>query len=455
MTISIFDLFSIGVGPSSSHTLGPMRAAKLFVDSLDNDHMEAVQRVEVKLYGSLSLTGVGHGIDKALVAGLEGGCPETLDIENFNYRVEQLKSAPVLKLGGRKDIHFSADEGIVYTTITLDYHVNGMTFFAYGPDMSCIKNETYFSVGGGFIVKEGEPLNQPDAVQLPYPYRSAAQMLQMCEENQLSIAELVYANERVWRTDEEIDLQIKKIWQAMKACVERGLTKEGILPGGLNVRRRAKALHDKLVLQCKEKTFDNANTMRWLNIYALAVNEENADCGRVVTAPTNGASGVIPSVLYYASRFYPNFAFEQVRDFFMTAGGIGRLYKENASISGAEVGCQGEVGVACSMAAGGITQVLGGSVLQVQNAAEIGMEHHLGLTCDPIAGLVQVPCIERNALAAVRAVNIAQLALMEDGENKIVSLDKVIRTMFKTGQDMNAQYKETALGGLAVNVIEC
>jgi L-serine dehydratase len=433
-----------------------MRAAKQFIkECLMSHSLNDIAKVQVRLYGSLSLTGIGHGIDKALVAGLEGMCPDTLDVDNFNHRIEQLKQSPTLHFAGEKAIPFHPDEDIIYTSITLDYHVNGMRFFALDALDNPIFEETFFSVGGGFIVKEGEIPSQADTVTLPYPYQSADTLLQICQQHNKPISEVVYENEKVWRSAAEIDEQVQKIWMVMKGCVERGLSKEGILPGGLNVRRRAKSLNEKLNALCREVHFDNANTMRWLNIFALAVNEENADCGRVVTAPTNGASGVIPSILYYCHRFYASLSAAQIRAFFLTAGGIGRLYKENASISGAEVGCQGEVGVACSMAAGALTELLGGTPRQVENAAEIAMEHHLGMTCDPIGGLVQVPCIERNALAAVRAMNIAQLALMEDGENKVVSLDKVIRTMHKTGQDMLSQYKETAQGGLAVNVIEC
>ena len=455
MSISIFELFRVGIGPSSSHTVGPMRAAKSFIDALDmQDKTEATQQVQVILYGSLSSTGVGHGIEKAIVAGLEGGTPNCVDVDTFCTRIDRLQSEKTLNLNKKKTIDFDLATHLVFSKETLDFHVNGMEITARDTHNKILLQKTYFSVGGGFVVEPGEKPTAEHLIVIPHPFKSGDELLKMAQAENKSIAQIVLENERMWRSDVEIDAGIELLWNTMKACVERGLSKDGILPGGLKVRRRAKALHDKMQGIDPVAGCDNPLTMRWLNIFAMAVSEENADYGRIVTAPTNGAAGIIPSVLYYLSRSRSDFSHEMVKEFLLTAGGIGILYKENASISGAEVGCQGEVGVACSMASGGLTQVLGGSAQQVENAAEIGMEHHLGLTCDPIAGLVQIPCIERNAIAAVKAVNIAHLAIMEDGVSK-VSLDQVIATMLKTGQDMLRQYKETSEGGLAVNVIEC
>lgn len=454
MAISIFDLFSIGVGPSSSHTVGPMRAAERFVAGLP---LEQVDRVVVELYGALSLTGRGHGIDKALVAGLQGQLPETVDVDAFNAGIEKVAEKKELLLAGKKAISFDESQLFVFANTTLEQHVNGMVFKAFDAAGVPLSNRTFYSIGGGFILEQGEVLEYAEPENpLPYRYDSAAQLLAFCEQEQRPISDITLANEQVWRTLPEIQQGLDRLIQVMHECIERGLQQEGVLPGGLNVKRRAPSLYRQLKEATKgqQATFENPHTMRWLNTFAMAVNEENAACGRVVTAPTNGAAGVIPAILYYLEHFGQGDVREAQRRMLLTAGAIGTLYKKNASISGAEVGCQGEVGVACSMAAAGLTEVLQGNIYQVENAAEMAMEHHLGLTCDPIAGLVQVPCIERNGLAAVRAMNVAQLALMEEGEH-LVSLDKVIATMHKTGRDMSHLYKETALGGLAVNVIEC
>ncbi|MFC9631087.1 L-serine ammonia-lyase [Streptomyces mirabilis] len=455
MAISVFDLFSIGIGPSSSHTVGPMRAARMFARRLRNEELlDSVVSVQAELYGSLGATGHGHGTPKAVLLGLEGASPRTVDVEGADDRVEQIKSSGRLSLLGTHEISFSfADDLVLHRRKALPYHANGMTVFAYDASGALILEKTYYSVGGGFVVDEdavGEDRIKLDDTVLKYPFRSGDELLRLTKETGLSISALMLENERAWRTDEEIREGLLAIWRVMQACVSRGMSREGILPGGLKVRRRAAVS----ARQLRAEGDPLAHAMEWITLYAMAVNEENAAGGRVVTAPTNGAAGIIPAVLHYYINFIPGADEDGVVRFLLAAGAIGMLFKENASISGAEVGCQGEVGSACSMAAGALAEVLGGSPEQVENAAEIGMEHNLGLTCDPVGGLVQIPCIERNGMAAVKAVTAARMAMRGDGSHK-VSLDKVIKTMKETGADMSVKYKETARGGLAVNIIEC
>ncbi|WP_405528059.1 L-serine ammonia-lyase [Streptomyces canus] len=455
MAISVFDLFSIGIGPSSSHTVGPMRAARMFARRLRNEELlPSVASVRCELYGSLGATGHGHGTPKAVLLGLEGASPRTVDVENADDRVAQIKAAGVLKLLGEREIPFSFDDDLVlHRRKTLPYHANGMTVWAYDASGAELMSKTYYSVGGGFVVDEdavGADRIKLDDTVLKYPFRTGDELLRLTKETGLSISALMLENERAWRTEDEIRAGLLEIWQVMRACVSRGMSREGILPGGLKVRRRAAVT----ARQLRAEGDPLAHSMEWITLYAMAVNEENAAGGRVVTAPTNGAAGIIPAVLHYYMNFVPGADDEGVVRFMLAAGAIGMLFKENASISGAEVGCQGEVGSACSMAAGALAEVLGGSPEQVENAAEIGMEHNLGLTCDPVGGLVQIPCIERNGMAAVKAVTAAKMALRGDGSHK-VSLDKVIKTMKETGADMSVKYKETARGGLAVNIIEC
>jgi L-serine dehydratase len=455
--LSVFDIFKIGIGPSSSHTVGPMRAARRFVERIEaSGALERVAAVRVGLYGSLGFTGKGHGSDVAVILGLEGDDPETVAIDGIEKRVAAVRAAGALKLLGRHAAALRKDEGLVFhRREKLPLHPNGMRFTALDQGGAVIEERVYYSVGGGFVVgADGRPEGGEagGARQVPHPFRTGAELLTRCHESGLSISTLVLENERAHRSEAEVHDGLLRIWSTMEACVRRGCEREGILPGGLKVRRRAAALHRKL--KAEVRGADPLSTIDWVNLYALAVNEENAAGGRVVTAPTNGAAGVIPAVLHYYRRFVPNADDEGIVRFLLTAGAMAFLYKQNASISGAEVGCQGEVGVACSMAAAGLAEVLGGTPEQVENAAEIGMEHNLGLTCDPIGGLVQVPCIERNAMGAVKAINAARLALSGDGKHS-VSLDKVIATMRQTGADMHTKYKETARGGLAVNVIEC
>ena len=455
MAISVFDLFSIGIGPSSSHTVGPMRAAGLFVRRLRNEELlGSVASVRSELYGSLGATGHGHGTPKAVLLGLEGDSPRTVDVSSADERVEAIRTGGRLNLLGEHEVAFSFDDDMVlHRRKTLPYHANGMTLWAYDSSGAELLTKTYYSVGGGFVVDEdavGADRIKLDDTVLKYPFRTGDELLRMAEETGLSISALMLENERAWRTEEEIRAGLLEIWQVMRDCVARGLSQEGILPGGLKVRRRAANTARKL----RSEGDPLALAMEWITLYAMAVNEENAAGGRVVTAPTNGAAGIIPAVLHYYVNFVPGADEEGVVRFLLAAGAIGMLFKENASISGAEVGCQGEVGSACSMAAGALAEVLGGSPEQVENAAEIGMEHNLGLTCDPIGGLVQIPCIERNAMGAVKAINASRMALRGDGKHK-VSLDKVIKTMRDTGRDMQDKYKETSRGGLAVNVIEC
>ncbi|GAA3844509.1 L-serine ammonia-lyase [Saccharothrix violaceirubra] len=452
MAISVFDLFSVGIGPSSSHTVGPMRAAALFAARLPLDR---VDRVHVELFGSLGATGHGHGSPKAVLLGLEGHRPEEIDPTAADDRVAVIRESKRLSLGGRREIAFAEDTDLVmHRRKSLPLHPNGMRFAAYGCG-EVVDEAVYYSVGGGFVVDEtasGTDRIKADATRLPHPFRSGDELLARTRETGAPISELMLANERVWRPEAEIRSSLLHIWQVMQDCVERGCTRTGVLPGGLKVRRRAAELRDRLASE--HFATDPLRVTDWVTLFALAVNEENAAGGRVVTAPTNGAAGIVPAVLHYYARFVPGASDDGVVRFLLTAGAIGVLFKENASISGAEVGCQGEVGSACSMAAGGLAEVLGGTPEQVENAAEIAMEHNLGLTCDPIGGLVQIPCIERNALAAIKAITAARMALRGDGSH-FVSLDKVIKTMRETGRDMKVKYKETARGGLAVNVIEC
>jgi len=460
MAVSVFDLFKIGIGPSSSHTVGPMRAAARFAGKWlrDSGKLEQVARVRAELFGSLALTGRGHGTDKAVLMGLEGHWPNEIDPDLIPKALERIRVGKELVLLGTKPIGFDEKTDLVFNKRQkLPFHSNGMRFSAYDADGKELATRDYYSVGGGFVVNQDEAAADrivADTTNVPYPFHSGDELLKLCEANKLTIAQLMWANERAWRSDEQIRAGLLEIWRAMQDCLQRGTRQGGVLPGGLKVARRAPAMYQDLSARPEAAMKDPLTVLDWVNLYALAVNEENAAGGRVVTAPTNGAAGIIPAVLHYYDRFCPGADEQGVLDFLLTSGAIGILYKENASISGAEVGCQGEVGVACSMAAGGLTASLGGSLGQVENAAEIGMEHNLGLTCDPIGGLVQIPCIERNAMGAVKAINASRMALRGDGKHR-VSLDKVIKTMRDTGRDMQEKYKETSRGGLAVNVIEC
>ena len=489
MTISIFDLFKIGIGPSSSHTVGPMKAAALFARRLNESGLlPRTTRVEARLYGSLGATGKGHGTDKAVVLGLLGVQPDTVDPDAVPALLKRVSDSRHVRLDGVLEVPFNERTDVVFLRReSLPFHPNGVRFSAFAADGALLEERRYFSVGGGFVVSQEEadaPAGQARIVEdptvLPHPFSSGDQLLAATRATGLSIAALVRANERAWRSDAEIDAGIDRLWDAMKACVERGCRTEGHLPGGMKVRRRAPELFRSLTQRPEQAWVarpgdrvrppsaeevsqarggpalgsDPLTIIDWVNLYAMAVNEENAAGGRVVTAPTNGAAGIVPAVLHYYDRVVPGAGVQGVRDFILTAGAIGMLYKENASISCAEVGCQGEVGVACSMAAGALCAVMGGTPEQVENAAEIGMEHNLGLTCDPVGGMVQIPCIERNAMGSVKALNAARMALRGDGTH-YVSLDKVIKTMRDTGRDMMTKYKETSRGGLAVNVIEC
>ncbi|MFE5943282.1 L-serine ammonia-lyase [Streptomyces sp. NPDC056480] len=456
MAISVFDLFSIGIGPSSSHTVGPMRAARMFARRLKNEGLLAhTAHVRAELYGSLGATGHGHGTPKAVLLGLEGSSPRTVNVETADDEVERIKASGRINLLGAHEIPFDFDADLIlHRRKALPYHANGMTIFAYDAEGGPVLEKTYYSVGGGFVVDEdavaGENPIVPDDTVLKYPFRTGDELLRLAKETGLSISAMMLENEKAWRTEDEIRAGLLEIWRVMQSCVSRGMSREGILPGGLKVRRRAANLARKLRSEGDPKM----HAMEWITLYAMAVNEENAAGGRVVTAPTNGAAGIIPAVLHYYTNFVPGADDEGIVRFMLAAGAIGMLFKENASISGAEVGCQGEVGSACSMAAGALAEVLGGTPEQVENAAEIGMEHNLGLTCDPVGGLVQIPCIERNGMAAVKAVTAAKMSMRGDGSH-LVSLDKVIKTMKETGADMSVKYKETARGGLAVNIIEC
>ncbi|MFC5994793.1 L-serine ammonia-lyase [Pseudonocardia hispaniensis] len=457
MTISVFDLFSIGIGPSSSHTVGPMRAAYRFVTGLaDLALLERVAGVRVELFGSLGATGHGHGSVGAVVLGLAGERPELVDPVAAAPRVEAVRTGGRLRLAGRREIDFAvADDIVLHRRATLPFHPNGMRFTAVDTAGVPVATREYYSVGGGFVLDEdetGRPAIVADPTPVPYPFRSAAELLGHTRETGRSISEIVLANELVRRTGDEVRSGLLHIWSVMQECVERGSRTGGVLPGGLRVRRRAAAL--RTMLESRPDDDDPLRAMEWVTLYALAVNEENAAGGRIVTAPTNGAAGIVPAVLHFYRRFCPAADDEGVVRFLLTAAAIGMLFKENASISGAEVGCQGEVGSACSMAAGGLAAVLGGTPEQIENAAEIGIEHNLGLTCDPVGGLVQIPCIERNAVASVKAITAARMAVRGDGRHH-VSLDKAITTMRETGADMSDKYKETARGGLALNIVEC
>lgn len=457
MHVSVFELFKVGIGPSSSHTVGPMKAARAFVAELGAGGMEErVERVVVNLFGSLALTGKGHGTDKAVILGLEGHLPETVPLEEIEPTLERVRGLERLRLGGGREIAFPVKESLVFQRMkSLPFHPNGMSFGAFGAGGEELLGRVYYSVGGGFIVREEETGGGVvEVVEVPMPFNSAAALLGWCRAEGIAMSEVQRRNELVTRTADGLGEGLEAIWRAMQDCVARGCAVDGELPGGLKVRRRAKQWHEQLRQQPEASLRDPLTVLDWVNLYALAVNEENAAGGRVVTAPTNGAAGIIPAVLHYATRFTHSAWPDGVHRFLLTAAAIGALYKKNASISGADVGCQGEVGVACSMAAAGLTEYLGGTPEQVENAAEIGMEHNLGLTCDPVGGLVQIPCIERNAMGSVKAINAARMALRGDGRH-FVSLDKAIRTMLATGRDMKTKYKETSRGGLAVNMVEC
>lgn len=458
MAISVFDLFKVGIGPSSSHTVGPMRAAGMFALSLQKEGLlEQTAQVKAELYGSLGATGKGHGSDIGIMLGLMGQTPDTVDVDAVPGMIQRARAQETIDLLALQSIAFREKEHVLmYRREALAEHPNGMQFSAFDVGGALLRQAKYLSVGGGFVVTVGAKNEQVLTAyqQVPYPFTSGDQLLAMCQQQGLSISQIMWANERTWRTDAEIRRQLLELWRVMRECVQRGLTHQGTLPGPFKVQRRAPVLAAQLRARAERVLSDPLSVLDWVNVYAFAVNEENAAGGRVVTAPTNGAAGVIPAVLHYYDKFIASATDDGVVEFLMTAAAIGILYKLNASISGAEVGCQGEVGVACSMAAAGLAAVMGGSPAQIENAAEIGMEHNLGLTCDPIGGLVQVPCIERNAMGAVKALNAARMALQGDGQH-VVSLDKVIKTMRETGADMKTKYKETSRGGLAVNIVEC
>jgi L-serine dehydratase len=455
MAISVFDLFSIGIGPSSSHTVGPMRAALTFVDGLGDD-LARTSRVQAELFGSLGATGFGHGSDKAVLLGLSGERPEEIDTDTVPVRVAEIREAGRLLLAGTHEIAFDEDADLtMHRRKSLPAHPNGMVFRAFDASGTLLRERTYYSVGGGFVRDESyetDAVFVEDSTPVPYPFRTGADLLGHCAATGLPISEIMLANELSWRSAAEVRDGLLAIWAVMVECVRNGCTHEGVLPGGLKVPRRARALHEKLLAE--DGLDDPLYAMDWVSLYALAVNEENAAGGRVVTAPTNGAAGIIPAVLHYYQRFIRHSTDDGIVKFMLTAAAIGSILKQTGSISGAEVGCQGEVGSASAMAAAGLTEVLGGSPAQVENAAEIGVEHHLGLTCDPVGGLVQIPCIERNAVGASKAIHAARMAMRGDGSH-VVTLDKAIKTMRETGADMSVKYKETARGGLAVNVIEC
>jgi L-serine dehydratase len=459
MAVSVFELFKVGIGPSSSHTVGPMRAAHTFVQRLkDRGQLDSVHKLRATLFGSLAHTGRGHGTDRAVMLGLQGELPDRIDPDSIEGKLAEVAASGVILLNGRHPVAFDPAKHLVFNKREkLPHHPNGMRFAAFSGTGEALLEKDYYSVGGGFVVNRDEAEQDrivTDSTPMAYPFRTSAQLLAHCQQQQLRIGQLMLANEQAWRPAAEVKRGLLDIWSAMQSCIRRGCTSPGVLPGGLKVKRRAPGLFEKLTAREPQEGDDPLTMLDWVNLYALAVNEENAAGGRVVTAPTNGAAGVIPAVLSYYVTFVPGADEEGVIEFLLTAGAIGILYMLNASISGAEVGCQGEVGVACSMAAGGLTAAMGGSMSQVENAAEIGMEHNLGLTCDPVGGLVQIPCIERNAMASVKAINAQRLAFRGDGVG-VVSLDKVIKTMRDTGADMKQHYKETSRGGLAVNVIEC
>jgi L-serine dehydratase len=459
MAVSVFELFKIGIGPSSSHTVGPMLAAHTFIQRLQNfELLNQVGSLEITLFGSLAYTGRGHGTDKAVLLGLSGEQPDLVDPDKIDAIVQEIQNSGFIKLAGQFQIVFSEKTDLVFNKREeLPHHTNGMRFKAFDETGDIILQREYYSVGGGFVVNQDEAAADrivKDKTPLPYPFSSGNELLELCASHNLSIAGIQMANEKQWRSEEEIRDGLLKIWGAMHGCIMRGYQATGELPGGLKVHRRAPSLYHELSQSSESADRDPLKIIDWVNLYALAVNEENAAGGRVVTAPTNGAAGIIPAVLNYYYNFTHHSNEDGIIEFLLTAGAIGILYVLNASISGAEVGCQGEVGVACSMAAGALTAAMGGTMSQVENAAEIGMEHNLGLTCDPVGGLVQIPCIERNAMGSVKAINAQRLAMQAEGKHK-VSLDKVIKTMRETGADMKNHYKETSRGGLAVNVIEC
>jgi L-serine dehydratase len=491
VTVSVFDLFSIGIGPSSSHTVGPMRAARRFVVALDAEgRLDRVSRIRAELFGSLGATGHGHGSYNAVIWGLEGEDPETVDPGLGRDRAVEIRQSGRLRLNGKHEIEFDQDEDLIlYRRRSLPFHPNGMTFTGFGGS-EVVSERTYYSIGGGFVLDDdgsGHPELVPDPTDVAYPFRTGDELLQACTDHGLSISDVMLANECARRSEAEVRAGLLRIWAVMQECTRNGCAASGVLPGGLKVRRRAAELYARLLAGTQPRRAHNGQTAKtdsngtdqaptdldvarspiaisqprdplqaldWVTLWALAVNEENASGGRVVTAPTNGAAGIIPAVLHYAATFVPGTGDDAIVRFLLVAGAIGAIYQQTASISGAEVGCQGEVGVACSMAAGALAEILGGRPEQVENAAEIGMEHHLGLTCDPVGGLVQIPCIERNAVGSVKAITAARLALHGDGTHT-VSLDKVIKTMMETGADMKIKYKETARGGLAVNIVEC
>ncbi len=463
MAHSVFDLFKIGIGPSSSHTVGPMKAAALFARRLvKQDLLARTARIEAKLYGSLGATGKGHGTDTAILLGLEGSMPDSIDPDTIPGRLKRIRAEGRVMVEGQHPVVFKERTDMLFLRReTLPFHTNGVRLTAFAADGALLEERRYFSVGGGFVVSQEEadasaehPRLVVDPTVLAYPFSSGDGLLEITKATGMSIAQVMRKNEHAWRTDAELDAGLDAIWDAMQACVARGCRTEGHLPGMMKVKRRAAELYRMLSSRPEQSIKDQLTTLDFVNLYAMAVNEENAAGGRVVTAPTNGAAGIVPAVLLYYDRFVPGASQNGIRDFLLTAAAIGLLYKENASISGAEVGCQGEVGVACSMAAGGLAAVMGGTPAQVENAAEIGMEHNLGLTCDPVGGRVQIPCIERNAMGSVKALNASRMALRGDGTH-YVSLDQVIKTMRDTGRDMMTKYKETSRGGLAVNVIEC
>ncbi len=459
MAVSVFDLFKVGIGPSSSHTVGPMRAAYLFCQQLQHrDFIDQTVLIKSDLYGSLGHTGKGHGTDKAIILGLSGYQPDKIEPELIDEILNNVNQSKSIKLTKKNSIVFDYKKHLKFhKRKTLPLHSNGMRFVAYDKQDNILLSKDFYSVGGGFIISHNKLAQKEiieDSTQLPYSFDSGEELLELCKTNKSSIAEIMYANEKTWLSTAKINKQLDKLWEVIQACVNRGLNSPGELPGGLKVKRRAPELFQSLRDKPQAALRDPLTILDWVNLYALAVSEENAAGGRVVTAPTNGAAGIIPAVLHYYYHFCPEANIQGIRNFILTAGAVGMLYKKNASISGAEVGCQGEVGVACSMAAAGLGAACEESPEHIENAAEIAMEHNLGLTCDPIGGLVQIPCIERNAMGAVKAINAFRMASRGDGSHW-VSLDKVIKTMKVTGQDMQTKYKETSRGGLAVNIIEC
>ena len=460
MKSSIFDIFKIGIGPSSSHTVGPMIISNKFISLLkQNKKLLDITKIEITLYGSLAATGLGHASDAAVLLGLCGESPQTIETASMNEEMKNIKKNKRLKLIDGIEIDFDYDKDLIFKMQFLEFHSNAVLLKAYKND-TLLEEKTYYSIGGGFVIDHDEIgiEEKEEEIKIPYEFKNAKELIDLCKKHNLKISQLVMENEKSYRSEEEIKEKLKDIWKVMEKCVVDGCKAEGLMPGRLKVPRRAKKLYEKLSKKANFSMIDPLEVLDWIDLYALAVNEENASGGRVVTAPTNGAAGVIPAVIHYMNRFLnrnlSDYDMDLINDFLLTAGAIGMLYQKNASISGADVGCQGEVGVACSMAAGALAQIMGGSLDQVENAAEIGMEHNLGLTCDPIGGFVQIPCIERNAMASIKAVNAARMAINGDGHH-YVSLDSVIKTMFETGKDMMNKYKETSLGGLAVNAVEC